>query len=181
MDGNMAVASNTLLCHTFSTAQMANLPTQSQPLHFHSDVVITVLQHYSWASVTHKCTVPGSGSLRCHVVKNGSRLVLVFPSVLMCLHTKENQGKKTRGLLNSGCDDSEVVWINGVDQSGQGGVMEMCIYPRGYIVYDVNTRVTYFPSWFLDRSNVRSWEHFHLLGGGRVAIWFPHSFREMMA
>lgn len=88
----MAAALNTLLCHILPTVQMANLPTQAHPLYFHHDVVITVLQYYSCASVSHKCSVPGSGSLRCHVVKKGSLLVLVFSSVLMCLQKKKKQG-----------------------------------------------------------------------------------------
>lgn len=109
----------------------------SSPLHspWCCNYNATVLQLCLSESRAH-CTVPGSGSLRCHVVKKGSLLVLVFSSVLTFLHTREQRGKKIRGLFNSGwnCDDSEVVWINGVDMSGQGGEMETCVFMHVYMM-----------------------------------------------
>lgn len=174
-----------ILC--FATAQMANLPTQSHPLYIHHDVVITVLRYYSCASVSHECTVQYLVLGLCGAtwLKRGASWSWCSPRSWCVCTTKNSGEKEKKKLFNSGwnCDDSEVVWINWVDMSGQGGEMETCIFMHVcmciWCVYCMC--VTYFPSWFLDRSKVRSWEHFHLFGAGKLEIWFPQSFRQTMA
>lgn len=42
-------------------------------------------------------------------------------------------------------------------------------------------RVSYLPSWFLDKSRVFSWVHFQLLAAGSAVIRFPPSLKEVSA
>lgn len=130
----MAAASNTLLCHTFSTCTDGKLAhTVASPL------LSPWCCNYSANSITAEpqwlTSVPYLVLGLCDATWLGRGASWSWCSPLSWSACTP---KKTRGLFNSGwnCDDSEVVRINGVDESGQGGEMgDVYLYTCIYCIW----------------------------------------------